>query len=66
MHHNVRQVAKNRFFDVEQFFDFAKANKVAHHVVGDEDHLIVSTYHVDGLVDAFKEALGDACDFSRP
>jgi hypothetical protein len=65
MHHNIRQVARSRFFDEDMFFEFAGQNRDKHSVCGEGEHLTVSTFHVDELAQAFKDSLGDDFEAHR-
>lgn len=65
MHTPVRHIATNRFFDQDQFQAFALENKAKLGVTGDGENACVSTWHVNGLVDAFIAHLGDDYEAHR-
>jgi hypothetical protein len=65
MQHDIRQVARGRFLDGDQFFAFAEENQDTLHVTGEGERLWVSTFHVDALIDAFKATLGDDFEAHR-
>ena len=65
MHTAVRQVATSRFFDQDQFQDFALENSVKFGITGNGENATVGTWHVNGLVDAFIAHLGDDYEAHR-
>jgi hypothetical protein len=65
MHTPVRHVATSRFFDPDQFQAFALENKVKLGVTGEGENAMVSTWYVNGLVDAFKAHLGNDYEAHR-
>lgn len=60
MHTAVRQVATSRFFDPDQFQEFALEHRQKFGITGEGENACVSTWYVNGLVDEFKLHLGDA------
>jgi hypothetical protein len=59
MHTAVRQVATSRFFDPDQFQEFALENREKFGIAGEGENACVSTWYVNGLVDGFKLSLGE-------
>lgn len=59
MHHSLQQVARQRFFDIEEFQAFALENRIEYGVAGTDAEPTVSTWHVDDLASGFKAKLGD-------
>ena len=59
MHHSLKQVARSRFFDPDEFQEFALKSRNTFSINGSDEHPSVSTWNVDALADAFKEHLGD-------
>ena len=60
MHTAVRQVATSRFFDPDQFQDFALEHRGKFGITGDGENACVHTWYVNDLVNGFKLQLGDA------
>jgi hypothetical protein len=65
MHTAVRQVATSRFFDPDQFQDFALEHREKFGITGEGENACVSTWYVNELVDGFKLQLGDAYEAHR-
>lgn len=65
MHTAVRQVATSRFFDPDQFQEFALENRVKFSITGEGENACVSTWYVNELVDGFIQHLGDGYETHR-
>jgi len=65
MHTAVRQVGTSRFFDPDQFQDFALKHREKFRITGEGDNACVSTWYVNELVDGFKLHLGDDYEAHR-
>lgn len=59
MRHTLDTVARNRFFDTAEFVPFALEREAKFGIIGSDGNAHVSTWHVNELVDAFREHLGD-------
>ncbi len=66
MHHIIKKVATNRFFDPDEFSRFAWENREKYSVCGSkEEHATVSSFNVDDLAKAFRLSLGDDFEAHR-
>jgi len=55
MHHVIRNIAEARFLDQEKFSNFASTNEImAEFGITGFPEPVVSSWHLDGLVKAFK------------
>jgi hypothetical protein len=59
MYPAVRNVATSRFLDPDMFQEFAELNREKFGVTGEGENIVVGTWNVNELVDAFKAHLGD-------
>lgn len=65
MHHRVIDVAERRFLEDDKLLEFALENHNRFSICGEGRDATVSTWHVDGLVDAYKQAGGRRLTFDE-
>lgn len=65
MYSAVRNVAKSRFFDPDLFQEFAENNRALYGITGEGENIVVGTWNVNDLADAFKQHLGDEYEAHR-
>lgn len=57
-HERFSEMRKDKIrFRSEDFFDFASNNQSKYGIIEEKDDLIVSTFHIDALVNDFKETI---------